>query len=256
MSKYCLGKLPARHDPRVPTLHSLLGGVLLPPAPAACHWNSAVKTYGMLANDQMGDCVVAAGFHQLQTWSANNGAEIVPDEPTAVMVYSELSGYDPVTHAHDTGLEIHTFLQDWVTTGFPVKQGGGNLRLGGYAALDPHDVATMRSCIYWFGGVMVGIALPADAETAFTDGQPWDKIGAAAIGGHCIEMIGYDPDYLYAITWGRVQAISPAWWLQYGDEAYPLCGQKWLTSDRTPSGLDLAQMNSELAALRARLGEG
>lgn len=253
MQKYKLGKLPARHDPRVPSIHRLLRGMKLPAPNLDAKWQAKIGDYGMLGNDIAGDCAVASLFHQDQTWTACTGGECEPKTSDALGFYSLLTGWNPATGANDTGLNLNDLFQYLMTTGYRITHGSQLKKLDGYASIDIADLHTMRGCIWQFGGVALGVALPTDAEDAFDAGQPWANTGAPVEGGHAIYGVGCDDQYLYAVTWGKVQKITWNWWRTYGDEAFALVSLDWLKSDRTPSGLDLAQLEGELGELQQRL---
>jgi len=59
-----LGKKPARHDPRTLQMANYLA---LPAFPASRDWtNKAKPAWGMMLNDQLGDCTCAAIGHIIQ----------------------------------------------------------------------------------------------------------------------------------------------------------------------------------------------
>jgi len=70
--KLKLGKAAARHDPRTLLLASYVTPAL-PTPPAAFDLASKVKSWGMMDNDQIGDCTCAAAGHLLMEWTANVG---------------------------------------------------------------------------------------------------------------------------------------------------------------------------------------
>jgi hypothetical protein len=82
----------------------------------------------------------------------------------------------------------------------------------------------MRQAIYLFGLAYVGIQVPENANTQFEAHQPWTLVDGwqdqKIVGGHAIIFVGYDADWLYAITWGAVQKVAWDWWQTYGDEAW------------------------------------
>ncbi len=71
-----------------------------PTPPAAVDYAAAVKAWGMLGNDTVGDCALAGQAHADMLWAAN--AEHRQLAITTAMVlgaYSDVTGYDP----HDDG---------------------------------------------------------------------------------------------------------------------------------------------------------
>lgn len=68
-----LGKRPRRRDERTLKLARYLTGAL-PPAPAAVDYTQGVTDWGVMLNDRLGCCTIAAVGHAVQTWKLNAGA--------------------------------------------------------------------------------------------------------------------------------------------------------------------------------------
>ena len=86
---YKLGKLPKQDDDR----NLMLARYLTPAAPtppAAVDYASAVKAWGMLGNDTVGDCAFAGQAHADMLWAAN--AEHRQLAITTAMVLARLLG--------------------------------------------------------------------------------------------------------------------------------------------------------------------
>src|ERR1019366_4365184 len=101
--KLKLGKSVARHDPRTLLLASYVTRTL-PAPPASFDVTSKVKAWGMMDNDQIGDCTCAAAGHLLMEWTADHGKKMfTPTDKQIVAAYSAITGYNPVTGANDNG---------------------------------------------------------------------------------------------------------------------------------------------------------
>ena len=101
--KLKLGKSVARHDPRALLLASYVTPAL-PVPPASFDLTSKVKAWGMMDNDQIGDCTCAAAGHLIIEWTANAKKKMVtPTDKQIVAAYSAITGYNPVTGANDNG---------------------------------------------------------------------------------------------------------------------------------------------------------
>src|ERR1035441_10370083 len=72
--KLKLGKSVARHDPRTLLLASYVTRTL-PAPPASFDVTSKVKAWGMMDNDQIGDCTCAAAGHLLMEWRISGGSK-------------------------------------------------------------------------------------------------------------------------------------------------------------------------------------
>src|SRR5215469_7565963 len=93
--KLKLGKQVARHDPRTLLLASYLTPQL-PTPPASFDLTGKVKAWGMMDNDQIGDCTCAAAGHLIMEWTANAGRKVfTPSDQQIVGAYSAITGYNP-----------------------------------------------------------------------------------------------------------------------------------------------------------------
>jgi hypothetical protein len=95
-------------------------GDAIPEAPEKVYWGYKVPEdqWGMLANDEVGDCVVAGAMHMDMNWTAHTGTMRTYTREQALEIYSRLTGYDPTTGANDNGLVVTDFLNFWQTEGF------------------------------------------------------------------------------------------------------------------------------------------
>jgi hypothetical protein len=57
--------------------------------------------------------------------------------------------------------------------------------------------------------------------------------------------VGYDDDWVYVVTWGKVIKMSWAFWDEYVEEAWAVISPGW----RTVSGLDLRNFAAEWTAM-------
>jgi hypothetical protein len=247
--KLKLGKLPPKFNRK--TLH--LSKYMLATAPAApptAGWEHLIPATGwqMFDNDSIGDCTCACAAHMVMNWTSNTGTLVTPKVADVVKLYSEAGGYVPGDPSTDNGAAITDVLEIWQKTGL------GSDKIDGWAQIDFANIETVRQAIYLFGAVNVGVNLPNVAETQFENGQPWeleaDDGGIA--GGHCVPVFGYNEAIGgTAVTWGRTQPFSWAWWVKYVEEAYVTISMDWLkASTVAPNHLDLAQLEADLKAIQ------
>ena len=241
-----LGRQPDdRSIPRVKL--SLLPGATLTP-PASANWSSAVpgSSWGMLGNDQVGDCVAAAAFHSQQMWEYD--AQNVTTGFTTAQVltmYSAISGYTPSNPNSDVGATLISGLQYWT------KVGVNGYKLAAYAQIDGTNTALLRNCIALFGVVYAGLNVPASAMSQFDAGQPWAVVARSPIdGGHCVPLVGYDSATYTCVTWAKTQPMTAAFHTRYFDEWWVPISADWESkTGLTPSGLDGATANADYQAL-------
>ena len=211
----------------------------LPQPPATVDWATKVATWPMDGNDQYGDCTMAAAAHMIQSWDAQTSeADPVPSEQQVVNEYFQLSG------GQDTGLVESDVLKTWQHTGL-----WGNTAVA-YAPVNVHSLTALQQTIALFGGVYAGIQVPANAETQFQAGNPWTLDPGwqqqQIVGGHAIPLLGYDADWIYAITWGTVQKVAWDWWSTYADEAWAVLPHQYQEAG-TVNGISLSALNSRTA---------
>jgi len=129
--KLKLGKSAARHDPRTLLMASYVStGV--PTPPASFDLTTKVSSWGMMENDQIGDCTCAAAGHLLMEWTANAGKKMfTPTNKQIVMAYSAITGYNPTTGANDNGAVEIDVLNYWRQSGI------AGHKIGAYVALEP-----------------------------------------------------------------------------------------------------------------------
>jgi len=261
-----LGRLPKVENSKVPLLRTMLAKANLPvlSTPASTNWRDKVAAWPMLGNDTCGNCVIAGCLHYYQAITANANTEVIPDVGDAVADYTVVGkatqgvGYDPVTHANDNGLVIDYALTYWMQTGLAIAASGSNTELAGMARIDITDREMIEHAISEFCGILVGVNLPIEAQAEVNADQPWkDLTGTPGTwGGHCIYIVDYDEDWLYAVTWGKIQLISRAWFEKYAEEAVALLSADWIDSHTglSPSHMTLAALDEQIIEMRGVLG--
>ena len=241
-----LGRRAIRQDPRTLQLARYMRA--LPPPPLAVDWTKGITDFGMMLNDQLGDCTIAGCGHAVQTWTANVGAEVTLPDATIEQAYEDWDGYNPSDPSTDQGGVELDVLNAWRQRGL-----AGHVVL---AFADPPvaDLKAVRQAIDLFGGVYIGLGLPVTAQNQ----DVWDVTdlsdpGAApgSWGGHCVWVPKYDLDGFTCVTWGGLQAMTVAFWNEYCDEAHALLSNDWLGKKGSPAGLDLALLEADLQAVTA-----
>ena len=252
-----LGRQPTRHDRRTLFLGDYLTGKPIPPTPKKRIWSAAAskQPFGMMLNDKLGDCTIAALGHAIQTWSANNGGEVTVPDAAILKAYEEACGYTPTNPSTDQGGCVLDVLK------YARKVGIGGHVIGAFAALDPTNHAHLEAAMNLFGGVYIGVELPRSAQGQAVWAPPWygPRYNGApgGWGGHAI----WTPDYsvgdkrLWCVTWGGLQPMTFAFVDDYvggtsGGEAYAILSPDWVAPGKVaPSGLDLAALQADLAVV-------
>jgi hypothetical protein len=245
------------HDDNRP--HIKLADVLdtkLPAPPAFADWLSDVPPYGwgMLGNDQLGDCTVAGVGHKRigDVWS--NQGTLLEVTTAEVVSFYENFGYKPGQPSTDQGAVCQTVLETWQKLGFL-----GEKPLA-FAKVNLKSKVEVERAICLFGQMYCGFEVPQSAMQQFNAGEPWTVVPGSPIeGGHCVTVGGYDADGLKAVTWGAVQAMSWEFFRKYFSEAWVIVSADDFDphTGKNKLGLDATALASAYRAVTGRkLGVG
>jgi hypothetical protein len=243
LTQYKLGRIHDYAAPPVPDLATYATKTLPAPSASVAVPGDNLANWGMLGNDQWGDCTIAGADHVILADSTITSEPY--SAPSLTAVEREYFG---LTGGPDSGLQLSQVLQAWKSVGM-----FGN-KISSYAPVHAQNTTLLQQCIEWFGASYVGVNLPQPAEGQFNpDGSGvWDLTGTSADsqieGGHCIVLVGYDADKLYAITWGAVVGITYRWWAQYAEEAWAVITQEFVARNGDARGISLAQLQADLNA--------
>lgn len=250
-----LGKNEPKRDPRTLKLAKYIDRAAIP-IPDAEDYSPAVPSWPMYGNDRLGDCTCAAVGHMIQTWSANVGVEKTFDDQDIETLYW-LTGDPPSTTGEadgptDTGRFELDILNYWRKTGVGPESYAD--RIEAFASIDVNDLNLIKTAIFLFGGVYVGIALPKTAQ-----GQAvWDVVGdgetgdsqPGSWGGHAVNIVGYGDGKFKVVTWGGTMEMTENFWSAYGDEAYAIITTDWIRANgQSVSGFDVATLQADLAQI-------
>ena len=252
--KLKLGKGVARHDPRTLLLASYVT-TALPAPPATADLTAKVgASWGMMDNDQIGDCTCAAAGHLIMEWTANAGKKMVtPTDKQIVAAYSAITGYNPTTGANDNGAQEIDVLNYWRQTGI------ASHKIGAYVALEPANHIHIMDSVYIFEGCYIGVQLPISAQAQVQNHQPWSVPPGGPTGdgkpgswgGHAIPVVAYDARGVTVVTWGALQVMTWSFWETYCDEAYAILSTDYLDgSKKAPGGFSMQELQADLADLK------
>lgn len=220
-------------------------------APASADWMSKDKTWPVLGNDRIGDCVFVAMAHLVQSWTMYAaGAEVLIPQQQVVGAYSAVTGYNPATGANDNGAVSTQALNYWRKTGI------GGHKIAAYLQVDHRNENEVRAAASLFGGLFIAASMPLSAGDQFEAYKTWTpgrgaRGRAGSWGGHALHMGRYDPTGLTVSTWGRAQRATWAWFDAYVDEAYAVVSPDFLAAagGMNPLGFDLGRMLSDITTL-------
>lgn len=253
-TKVLLGKRAPRIDPRTLRMATYHKPTVKIPIPPADGYITAVPTWPMYLNDQLGDCVAAAAGHCVEQWTEYAGDFYEPTDDEILKFY-ESQGYQPGDPSTDNGMAMLPALNYWRKTGL------GSHKIDAYVAIDPSNHTEVEDAIYLFGNIFIGLQLPLSAQTGnvwqvpptglFGDGSP------GSWGGHCVPVVGYrgvvegaHAEGLMVVTWGQLMPMTWAFLESYCDEAYAILSPDWIAvaaaAGMTGTRLNLEQLRADL----------
>lgn len=215
-----LGLRPPRPDAIKLKFGSYFKPTYLPPVPTMFGKPWLVQAWGMLGNDSVGDCVLAGAAHETMLFCADAGAGAPPFDVKSVLSdYSAITGYDPADPNSDQGTDMEKAAAYRRATGV-VDADGKRHRIDIYADLRAGDLKQIALASYLNGACGIGVTVVQAAMDQFNRGDIWDVGGDdTQLGGHYIPLVGRNSrgNFLF-VTWGRLQAATPAWVAAYMDQ--------------------------------------
>lgn len=178
--KYNLGKKPRAHDKRIPSLSALFELSNLPALPPELDQTVGMPAnFGMMENDELGDCTCAAYYHARQVWTFHAASkEITEDDYHVEALYQLACGYVPGHPDTDKGGVEQEVLNFLLNIGAPT---GANAvtrtKILAYFEIHAGRLDDVRRTIYECGAAYVGVQLPQsvinqlDARDAAVDGN-------------------------------------------------------------------------------------
>ena len=245
-----LGKKDAVHDQRTLQLANYIK--TLPVLPAKVNWSSKLtRPWGMMKNDSVGDCTIAAAGHMIMSWAADNKRVVNIADGDIIRSYVDVTaaenggaGYDPATGDNDTGCVEIDVLNYWRKTGI------AGHKIGAYAALEPHNNNSLKAAVYIFGGAYTGFALPVSAQMQKVWSIPpggargWGEPGSW--GGHAVPVVDYNTTGPVCVTWGELKQMTWGFYDTYCEESYAIISNDFFTGIKSASGFDMATLHADL----------
>lgn len=219
-----------------------------PPAKAFYEYVLPPNGWGMLGNDDIGDCTCADAGHRIMLWTKHQGELVTPNNQQVISAYSAITGYDPATGENDNGAAMTDVFEYCRTTGI------AGHKIEAWVAVDFTNLLHVRQAIYLFGHLSIGVNLPESAMDQVNAGQPWDVVDpdGGIDGGHDVPIFGYGSEGFTCVTWGQLQQIGLPWFQKYVEEAYSAVSLDWLNAGGlAPNSLNMEALTADLAALHA-----
>jgi hypothetical protein len=250
-----LGKQPATEDKRDLMFAKYVQPSQLPTPPAQFGHEDlfGAKDWGMLGNDQWGDCAWAGPAHETMILTTEGGHPVSFTTDAVLRDYAAGTGFDPNAgppgqNPTDQGSNVREVLKYRQKTGV-VDGNKTRHKIGAYVKLDEKNLDQVLEAMYLFEVVGIGIEFPASAMDQFNHGEPWDVVQGAKIeGGHYIPLVA-KRENLEVVTWGALQQMTQAFYEKYCDEAWAYISVEDLKDGKSPEGFDLEELQADLAAV-------
>jgi hypothetical protein len=250
-----LGKGPATDDDRDLLFAKYVDATKPPPVPAEFGHESlfAPKGWGMLGNDEWGDCAWAGPAHETMLLTSEGRDPATFTTADVLSDYAAGTGFDekagpPGKNPTDRGSNVRDVLKYRRKTGI-VDFAKSRHKIGAFVKLAPKNVTELYQAAYIFQTVGIGIEFPGSAMDQFNEGKPWSVLEGAKIeGGHYICCVGKRAN-INIVTWGAVQQMTVGFFEKYCDEAWAYISTEDLQKEENPDGFDLAQLKGDLAKL-------
>lgn len=230
----------------------------LPVAPARFGYTDVGRQWGMFGNDKYSNCVFVGAAHEHMLWAKSRRPLFRTEE--ILQDYSAVTGFDPTKPETDQGTDMQAAASYRRKTGVS-DAFGTKYTVDAYVALRVGNAEDLALATYLTGATGVGLMLPPYALDQF-DGidqpgnrpVPWSTMKDAPdpMGGHYVTCVGRNSKgHFMVVTWGRLHAMTPAFFERYCDEAIAYINLDWLASGLTPAGFKADELRHNLAALAA-----
>jgi hypothetical protein len=250
------GRTPRTFNPRIPHLSAILAGKKVVAPPASIDYLKAMPAnFGMMLNDQLGDCTCAAYYHARQVWSFNaQGNEVTEPDQDVEQLYVEACGYNPKAGGEGPGGNEQHVLTFLLNTGAPIgSKGNARDKILGFVEVDPRNLDDVKRTIADCGVAYIGFKVPQNImPTAGEPPKTWTVDPSARIVGlHAVVLPAYDSSGATVISWGSLYGMTWQFFSTYVDEVYAIADPAWVTAKgSTPGGLTVPELEAQMQALK------
>lgn len=252
---YKLGKKPASHS--VTLKFDAVFDIRKLPKPPMGRFGrySMVRggRWGMLGNDDYGDCVWAGAAHEDMIFNAMGGNVVAYNAKDVLADYADCTGFDPAAPDTDNGTDMRVAASYRRKTGL-LAADGSRQKIDGYLALKVGNIQQIEVSTYLFGACGLGVQLPSSAMDQFDSAEPWHRTSGRPTneGGHYISHVGRNSaNDMLVVTWGRLHAATDDWMATYMDEGIAYLDFSVLDKIKrlSPDGYDETALQSFFAKL-------
>ncbi len=210
--------------------------------------------WGMLGNDQFGDCTICGAMHASMCWNKIVGRDVRFTTLDAQEDYSAVTGYISGDDSTDTGADMQQVASYWRDIGMRDAHSNRH-KIGAYLSGNPDNFDHLYAGCYLLGPVGLGITVPQIAGQQFDAGEPWHIVpGSPDDGYHYVPLIDHMPNgNALVVTWGAQQEVEQAWLAKYLKEVVYYVSEEMLINGVSPQGFALVDLMDDLPIVSASL---
>jgi hypothetical protein len=240
-----LGKTAARYDFRDLMMERYLDLSKLPPLPKTFGHEGLITSWGMLGNDEVGDCAIAGPDHETMLFCAMGGKQVTFETANTIADYSALTGYDPSDPNTDQGSDMHEVMKYRQQIGM-IDSKGMRHTIKAYVWLEPGNLTSLYYSIYLFGAAALGLEMPNSAMDQTESGRAWSvRGGSRIVGGHYVPAVSKRRN-IKVVTWGQLQGMTEGFYRKYNDETAVVLSEEMLVGGKSPEGFDVTALIADL----------
>ncbi len=207
--------------------------------------------WGVLANDQYGDCFPAGQGHATMMYTAEGGHGVKVDDQATLADYFAMNGVQPDApgSASDQGTDPRVGLNYHRQVGM-LDANGNRHKLGGYVSLEVGNLTELAEATYLFGVAGIGLDLPQSAQDMFPTGY-WRAVPGSPIeGGHWVVCVGRYHGYWEIISWGKRIHVTPQFLVKYMTFGAGMLSPEVIGGNgKSPEGFRYQQLAADLPLL-------
>jgi hypothetical protein len=139
--------------------------------------------------------------------------------------YKRLTGTRKLDDQNDIGISVLDAMRLWRNAGWKLRD--NDYKISVYGEIEPNEHDLMRTAIYIFRGVHIGLWLPKVVKQITATGNVWDYDGQqtemwkpGSLGGVLAYCKAYDSNSYEILLWGRKLIVSNRFVDHYSDECW------------------------------------
>ena len=245
-----LGCAPPRPGAVQLKLNAYLDMAALPPIPSSFGHEEQTPPipWGMLGNDVAGTCVVSGAAHEHMLWSLMGGKPLTFRTADVFKDFTAITGFPP---SPLVGADMQQAASFRLKTGL-LGADGKRHRISSYLQITPGNLKELHAAMYLFGAVGIALHFPSTAMDQFSNHQSWHIVrGGYWEGYHYVPAIALREGNIVVVTWGRMQAMRPSFYVANNVQSIVYLSDEALTRGRSLEGFDRNALLADMKMLMA-----